>query len=29
LPYLRSHFHQIDQEYEPRNILPARLFYCT
>jgi phospholipid N-methyltransferase len=29
LPYLRSHFHQIDQEFEPRNILPARLFYCT
>lgn len=29
LPYLRSHFHQIDQDFEPRNILPARLFYCT
>jgi phospholipid N-methyltransferase len=29
LPYLKCHFHQIDQEYEPRNILPARLFYCT
>jgi phospholipid N-methyltransferase len=29
LPYLRSHFKQIDQDFEPRNILPARLFYCT
>lgn len=29
LPYLRSHFRQIDQDFEPRNILPARLFYCT
>jgi phospholipid N-methyltransferase len=29
LPYLRSHFTQIDQDFEPRNILPARLFYCT
>lgn len=29
LPYLRSHFEQIDQDFEPRNILPARLFYCT
>jgi phospholipid N-methyltransferase len=29
LPCLRSHFHQIDQDFEPRNILPARLFYCT
>jgi phospholipid N-methyltransferase len=29
LPYLRSHFNQIDQDFEPRNILPARLFYCT
>lgn len=29
LPYLRSHFHRIDQDFEPRNILPARLFYCT
>jgi phospholipid N-methyltransferase len=28
LPYLRSHFEHIDQEFEPRNILPARLFYC-
>src|SRR6478672_5253897 len=29
LPYLRTHFNQIHQDYEPRNILPARLFYCT
>ena len=29
LPYLRSHFSRIDQDFEPRNILPARLFYCT
>jgi len=29
LPYLKSHFRQIDQDFEPRNILPARLFYCT
>jgi phospholipid N-methyltransferase len=29
LPYLKSHFHKIDQDFEPRNILPARLFYCT
>jgi phospholipid N-methyltransferase len=29
LPYLRTHFEQIDQDFEPRNILPARLFYCT
>jgi len=29
LPYLRTHFNQIDQDFEPRNILPARLFYCT
>jgi phospholipid N-methyltransferase len=29
LPYLRSHFRKIDQDFEPRNILPARLFYCT
>jgi len=28
LPYLRTHFKQIDQDFEPRNILPARLFYC-
>jgi phospholipid N-methyltransferase len=29
LPYLKSHFHKIDQDFEPRNILPTRLFYCT
>src|SRR5215471_19205580 len=29
LPYLQSHFSQICQDFEPRNILPARLFYCT
>src|SRR6516225_278822 len=29
LPHLRTHFRQIEQDFEPRNILPARLFYCT
>lgn len=29
LPYLQTHFNRIHQDYEPRNILPARLFYCT
>jgi phospholipid N-methyltransferase len=29
LPCLRAHFSQIDQDFEFRNILPARLFYCT
>ena len=29
LPYLQTHFSQICQDFEPRNILPARLFYCT
>jgi phospholipid N-methyltransferase len=29
LPYLQAHFSQIDQDFELRNILPARLFYCT
>src|SRR5215472_15989013 len=29
LPYLQTHFSQIRQDFEPRNILPARLFYCT
>ena len=29
LPHLRTHFSQVDQDFEPRNILPARLFYCT
>jgi phospholipid N-methyltransferase len=29
LPCLREHFNQIDQDFELRNVLPARLFYCT
>lgn len=29
LPYLQTHFARIDQDFEPLNILPARLFYCT
>ncbi|HYX53146.1 MAG TPA: rRNA adenine N-6-methyltransferase family protein [Candidatus Limnocylindrales bacterium] len=29
LPYLRSHFPRVSQDFEPLNILPARLFYCT
>lgn len=29
LPCLQAHFNQIDQDFELRNILPARLFYCT
>ena len=29
LPYLRACFSHVYQDYEPRNILPARLFYCT
>ncbi len=29
LPYLRTHFRRVQQDFEPRNILPARLFYCT
>jgi phospholipid N-methyltransferase len=28
LPHLRRVFPQVDQEFEPRNIMPARLFYC-
>ena len=28
LPYLRQVFPQVDQEFEPRTIMPARLFYC-
>lgn len=28
LPYLKSHFDHIDQDFELLNILPARLFYC-
>src|SRR5260370_2799436 len=27
LPYLQTHFRQIRQDFEPRNILPPRLFY--
>lgn len=29
LPYLRAYFNQVYQDFEPFNILPARLFYCT
>jgi phospholipid N-methyltransferase len=29
LPLLRRHFTTIQTEFEPLNILPARLFYCT
>src|SRR5215467_8795160 len=29
LPYLRAYFDQVYQDFEPLNILPARLFYCT
>jgi phospholipid N-methyltransferase len=28
LPYLRQVFGSVRQEFEPRNIMPARLFYC-
>lgn len=28
LPYLRQVFGTVQQEFEPRNIMPARLFYC-
>jgi phospholipid N-methyltransferase len=28
LPYLRRVFPHVHQEFEPRNIMPARLFYC-
>lgn len=28
LPGLRDTFALVDQEFEPRNIMPARLFYC-
>ena len=28
LPYLTSVFSSVDEEFEPRNVLPARLFYC-
>jgi phospholipid N-methyltransferase len=29
LPYLEPVFGKVQQDFEPRNILPARLFYCT
>ncbi len=29
LPYLVPVFGKVQQDFEPRNILPARLFYCT
>jgi phospholipid N-methyltransferase len=29
LPYLEPIFRSVQQDFEPRNILPARLFYCT
>lgn len=29
LPHLRTHFDKVHQEFELRNFLPARLFYCT
>jgi phospholipid N-methyltransferase len=28
LPYLRDTFALVDQRFEPRNIMPARLFFC-
>jgi phospholipid N-methyltransferase len=28
LPHLRETFDLVDQEFEPRNIMPARLFFC-
>jgi phospholipid N-methyltransferase len=28
LPYLRETFAVVDQKFEPRNIMPARLFFC-
>lgn len=28
LPFLRQVFPHVHQEFEPRNIMPARLFYC-
>jgi phospholipid N-methyltransferase len=29
LPYLRQVFGRVDQDFELRNILPARIFYCV
>ena len=28
LPFLQETFAMVDQEFEPRNIMPARLFFC-
>lgn len=28
LPYLRRHFGEVRQEFEPLNVMPARLFFC-
>jgi phospholipid N-methyltransferase len=28
LPYLRQVFGSVDQDFEPLNVMPARLFYC-
>jgi phospholipid N-methyltransferase len=28
LPYLQQVFHQVRQDFEPLNVMPARLFYC-
>jgi phospholipid N-methyltransferase len=28
LPYLRQVFSRVDQDFEPLNVMPARLFYC-
>ena len=29
LPHLEANFSRVHQEFEPLNVLPARLFYCT
>jgi phospholipid N-methyltransferase len=29
LPYLRSNFTSVEQDFQPLNILPARIFCCT
>lgn len=29
LPYLERVFRDVEREFEPRNVLPAQLFYCT
>jgi hypothetical protein len=28
LPYLQEVFGSVDQDFEPLNVMPARLFYC-